>query len=71
MVISMYKVEIKATDYPNTPLTVRLLSTGDTIFIKDPTLCALGIGIAITPPKFIRCFMKVKNGGSFGRRKSK
>lgn len=33
--MDIYKFEIKASNYPNPPLRVTPLSTGDTILIKD------------------------------------
>lgn len=67
--MDIYKVEIKASDYPNTPSRAKLLSSGDTIFVKDGKHVNVGVGIVIITSRFIRCF--IKNGGTSGRRKNK
>lgn len=67
--MEIYKNEIKVTDYPNTPLTVRSLSTGDTFFIKDASPVRVGDWYRDYPAKVHQVFYESKKWWQFWKKK--
>lgn len=65
----MYKVEIKASDYPNAPLKARPLNTGDTIFIKDAIPVHVGDWYRNYPAKVCQIYYENKKWWQFWKKK--
>ena len=65
----IYKVEIKASDYPKRTLKVRPLSTGDTIFIKDTNPVRVGDWYRDYPAKVHQVFYESKKWWQFWKKK--
>lgn len=66
--MDIYKIEMKATDYPNIP-TVRKLSTGDTIFIKDTNPVRVEDWYRNYPAKVHQVFYENKKWWQFWKKK--
>lgn len=67
--MDIYKLEIKASDYPNTLSRATPLSPGDTIFIKDANPVCVGDWYRNYPAKVHQVFYESKKWWQFWKKK--